>query len=76
MVLAVWPLRLTGGWAYLRPALWLAAVIELGHLVIADRYFDVTNWLIGCAGVGWIVVRRSGYTPYGAALRAEGSKAS
>ncbi len=70
MVLAVWPLRQTGAWAHLRPAVWLAVVIELGHLVIADRYFDVTNALIACAGlgVGWIVVRRSGYAPYGAAL--------
>lgn len=69
-VLAVWPLRLTGRLSHLRPALWLAAAIELGHLVIVGRYFDVTNALLACAGVaiGWTVVRRSGFAPYGAAL--------
>jgi glycopeptide antibiotics resistance protein len=68
--LAVWPLRLSGRWAHLRPALWLAAVIEVGHLFIIDRYFDVTNALIACAGlgIGWVVVRRSGFAPYGEAL--------
>ncbi len=69
-MLAVWPLRLAGRWSHLRPALWLAAVIEAGHLVIVDRYFDVTNALVACAGlgIGWVVVRRSGFAPYGAAL--------
>ena len=66
-VLAVWPCRSQGRWSDLRPALALAGIIEIGHLVISDRFFDVTNAMIAVAGLamGWIVVRRSGYTPYG-----------
>jgi glycopeptide antibiotics resistance protein len=69
-MLAVWPLRLTGGWAHLRPALWLAAGIEAGHVLIAERMFDITNILIAVAGVGmgWLVVRHAGFVPYGPAL--------
>jgi len=68
-LLAVWPLRQSGRRAGLAPAIWLAAVIEGGHLVIEGRTFDVTNTLIGWAGlaIGWIVMRRSGFTPYGTA---------
>jgi len=71
-LLAVWPLRLRGRWAHLWPGVWLAVVIELGHVVIADRTFDATNALVACAGlgIGWIVVRRSGFAPYGEALAA------
>ncbi len=69
-MLAVWPLRLRGRWAHLRPGVWLCVAIELGHILIADRTFDVTNALVGCAGlgIGWIVVRRSGFAPYGEAI--------
>jgi glycopeptide antibiotics resistance protein len=68
-VLAVWPLRLEGRWSHLWPALWLAAAIELGHIVIDGRFFDVTNALLACAGLamGWVAVRRAGLRPYGAA---------
>lgn len=68
-LLAVWPLRTSGPWATLWPAAVLAFVIELGHIVVAGRTFDVTNALLGCAGLatGWTVVRRCGYRPYGAA---------
>jgi len=47
-------------------------VLELGHVVIVERTFDVTNALVACAGlgIGWIVVRRSGFAPYGEALAA------
>jgi len=71
-LLAVWPLRLAGRWAHLKPALWLAALIEAGHIVIAGRDFDVTNALLACAGlgIGWIVIRRSGFRPHGTALPA------
>src|SRR5947208_1305999 len=71
-LLAVWPLRLSGRWAHLWPGVWLAVVLELGHAVIVGRTFDVTNALVACAGlgIGWIVVRRSGFAPYGEALAA------
>jgi len=69
-MLAVWPLRLRGRWAHLWPGVWLSVVIELGHIFIVDRTFDVTNALVACAGlgIGWIIVRRSGFAPYGEAL--------
>lgn len=69
-LLAVWPLRLTGRWSQLAPALGLALLIEAGHLVIVERFFDLTNALLAWAGlgVGWALLRRSGYAPYGAAL--------
>jgi Na+/H+-dicarboxylate symporter len=46
---------------------WLALGVEIGHLVIMYRFFDMTNALISVAGaaVAWLVVRRSGYAPYG-----------
>jgi len=71
-LLAVWPLRLTGRWSHLKPALWLAVVIEVGHIIIEGRLFDVTNALLACAGlgIGWIVVRRSGFKVHGEALAA------
>ena len=36
---------------------------------LADRFFDVTNVLLACAGLGmgWITLRRSGFRTYGAA---------
>lgn len=69
-VLAVWPLRARGPWAGLRPALALALVLEVGHFVIEERLFDVTNVLLAFAGLvlGWTVLRRSGFAPYGEAL--------
>jgi len=76
-LLAVWPLRRTGPLAHLLPALGLAALVEAGHLLIAGRYFDVTNALLAWAGslVAWIVMRRCGYAPYGEALPAEAQRA-
>jgi hypothetical protein len=66
-LLAVWPLRRSGRLAALRPGIWLAGLIELGHIVVAGRTFDVTNFLLALAGlaIGWIAVRRCGYEPYG-----------
>ncbi len=65
-VLAVWPLRRP---PHLWPAVWLAVGIEAGHIVIAERFFDVTNALVACAGlgIGWLVVQRSGFAPHGEA---------
>ncbi len=69
-LLAVWPLRLAGRWSHLWPGVWLAVVIEAGHVVVAGRFMDVTNLLISCSGLGmgWLLVRRVGFRPYGAAL--------
>ena len=69
-LLAVWPLRRAGRLAHLRSGVWLAAIIELGHIVVAGRTFDVTNFLLALAGlsVGWVAVRRCGYEPYGALM--------
>ncbi len=67
-LLAVWPFRSSGRLAHLWPGVWIAVVIEIGHIVVANRTFDVTNALLALAGlgIGWIGVRRCGYRPYGA----------
>jgi hypothetical protein len=71
-LLAVWPLRLHGRWAHLWPGVYAGFITEAAHFVMAGRTFDITNALIACAGlgIGWIIVRRSGYVPYGEALAA------
>ena len=69
-MLAVWPLRQKGPWSNLWPAVWFTLALELGHALIADRFLDVTNALIAIAalGIGWVVIRRSGFLPYGEAV--------
>ena len=69
-LLAVWPLRSSGKLAHLWPGVWIAAVIELGHIVMAGRTFDATNFLLALAGlaIGWVGVRRCGYAAYGVAM--------
>jgi len=49
-------------WWELAYGLTLPWVLELGHLVLADRTFDVTNGIVELAGmcIGWSVARRSG----------------
>ena len=66
-LLAVWPLRTRGKWRHLLPVIYLSVVCELGKIVIAERFLDVTHIFIQVAGamVGWIVVRRSGFPQYG-----------
>jgi glycopeptide antibiotics resistance protein len=66
-LLAVWPLKRNGPFRGILPAFYLAIILELGKIVVAERFFDVTHILIQVAGaaVGWIVVRRSGFAPYG-----------
>jgi len=61
-LLAVWPFAERGWRAHLLPAFYAAAILELTHLVTANRYFDTTNIILACAGasVGWIVVRTAG----------------
>jgi glycopeptide antibiotics resistance protein len=71
-LLAVWPLRLRGALAHVLPGIWIVLVLEAGQLLIADRYFDITDIIIGTAGVlcGWVLIRRAGFRPYGEALPA------
>jgi hypothetical protein len=59
-----------GFWSGVTPAIVFAAVIEVGHLAILGRSFDITNALLAWAGVviGAVIVRRSGFAPYGEAL--------
>jgi len=69
-MLAVWPLRLSGRWSHLWPAVALVAAVEVGHILVAGRFFDVTNAIIAGAGltIGWVLVRRAGFRPYGEAM--------
>lgn len=69
-LLAVWPLRLRGPLGGVLPALYLAAGIEVAQLLVAGRTLDITDFLIQAAGagIGWVVVRRAGYRPYGQQL--------
>ncbi|HEV2178810.1 MAG TPA: VanZ family protein [Gemmatimonadaceae bacterium] len=62
VVLAAWPLRYRGWVANLLPGLYLAAVLEVGQIVVLSRVFDVTDLLTQCAAVavGFVVARRAG----------------
>ncbi len=73
-LLAVWPLRFTGRWSHAWPGLYLAAATEVGQLVLVGRMLDVTDLLIQASGVliGWAVVRRGGFLPYGEVRPARG----
>ena len=77
-LLAVWPLRSSGRWGGLKPALGLAGVVEAGHIVIDQRLFDLTNVLIAVAGIiiGWVVLRRSTYPVFGEALPSHAKRTS
>lgn len=69
-LLAVWPLRLRGWLAGFAPALYFAAVTEFSQILWASRTLDITDFLVQCsaAAVGWVVIRRAGFRPYGAQL--------
>ncbi len=69
-LLAVWPLRRRGPLGAFYPGIYLAVLTELSQLLIAGRYPDSTDVLVQAAGVivGWLIVRRSGFQPYGAVL--------
>ncbi|HEX5409061.1 MAG TPA: VanZ family protein [Gemmatimonadaceae bacterium] len=66
-LLAVWPLRRHGKVAHMLPALWLAAFLEAGQLLVRGRNFDVTDLLTESAAVliAYIVARRAGYQVIG-----------
>ncbi|HSG49924.1 MAG TPA: VanZ family protein [Longimicrobiales bacterium] len=69
-LLAVWPLRLRGGLAVFLPALWFAALLEVSQTLVLTRTLDITDFLVQAAGavIGWTMVRRAGFRPYGEQL--------
>lgn len=69
-LLVVWPLRRTGALRGLFPALYLSVLLEVGKIVVAERFMDVTHILIQCSGaaIGWILVHRAGFRSYGELL--------
>lgn len=69
-LLAVWPLRLRGALGAFLPALWFAAALEASQTLILGRTLDITDFLVQAAGavIGWTVVRRAGFKPYGQQL--------
>jgi len=66
-LVAVWPWRRTGWMANLWPVVWLAFGTEALQLFVQGRFVDVTDPLIQISGavIGWTVIRRAGYRPYG-----------
>ncbi len=67
-LLTVWPLRRGGPLGGLFPALYLSVLLELGKIVVAERFLDVTHILIQCSGaaIGWLLIHRAGFRSYGA----------
>jgi glycopeptide antibiotics resistance protein len=70
-LLAVWPLRRKGPLSGLLPAIYLAIVLEVAKIPIAERFMDVTHILIQSAGaaLGFLLIRRVGYKVHGSMLR-------
>lgn len=70
-LLAVWPLSNVGPLRGVLPALAFLVVTELLQLGILGRTLSVDDMLVATAGVlvGWVLVRRAGFTPYGTVLR-------
>lgn len=68
-LLAVWPWRRRGPMAHLWPVVWIALATEALQLFVQGRFVDVTDPLIQISGavIGWTIVRRAGYRPYGEA---------
>ncbi len=66
-LLAVWPWRRSGWMADLWPAAYLAFGTEALQLFVQGRFVDVTDPLVQFSGalIGWTVIRRAGYRPYG-----------
>lgn len=77
-LLAIWPLRKQGALRGMLPAIYLAIVLELGKIPIAERFMDVTHILIQSAGagLGFVLVRRLGYQVRDEMLRRRSDSAS
>jgi VanZ family protein len=71
-LLAVWPLRLRGWLSGPWPVIYAAAAAECAQVFIAGRWFDGTDLCVQSAAalLGWAIVRRAGYRPYGETLPA------
>lgn len=69
-LLAVWPVRRQGAFAGVLPAVWLVVALEAGQILVSGRLFDITDILIATASaaLGWAIIRRAGYEPYGEAM--------
>jgi len=69
-LLAVWPLRRKGALAGVAPAIYLAIILEVGKIPLAERFMDVTHILIQSAGagLGFLLLRRLGYRVNGELL--------
>ncbi len=77
-LLAVWPWRNRGMLAGPLPGVALALVLEVGQIVVMDRMLDITDAIITAAGasVGWAILRRAGYQPYGETFPARRPRAA
>ncbi|HEV2131046.1 MAG TPA: hypothetical protein VGR27_08085, partial [Longimicrobiaceae bacterium] len=53
-------------------ALYLTVFLEAGQILIAERFFDITDIMVKCAGAaaGWMLMRRAGFAACGEALPA------
>jgi glycopeptide antibiotics resistance protein len=69
-LLAVWPLRLRGGLGTILPAAYLAITLEFLQALVSTRTVAITDMLVPIAGaaIGWTIVRRAGFRPYGEQL--------
>jgi len=66
VLLAAWPVRRHTLWQGIWPAIYLAVILEMGALFVNGRTADLAHLLIHMAGagLGWLMMRRSGYTAY------------
>lgn len=69
-LLAVWPLKKVGPLRGVVPALAFLVATEFMQLAVLGRTLSVDDMLVATAGVlvGWVLVRRAGFKPYGAVL--------
>ncbi|HEX6938515.1 MAG TPA: VanZ family protein [Longimicrobiales bacterium] len=70
VLLAAWPLRRRGRLRGPLPAVYLAVALESAQILIAGRFFDVTDLLVQAAGaaMGWAAAKRAGIVPHGEVL--------
>jgi VanZ family protein len=71
-LMVAWPLRRRGWAAGLLPAIYLMTILEVAQILVAGRFFDITDLLVAAAALalGWHAAQRAGYQPHGEALSA------